>query len=319
MDSTAKKQQLRNEINHSLGSLVSSQCIILDAPDYHNIGDVLIWKGESDFLREHKKQCLYTASYETCTFPRIDKDVTIMFNGGGNLGDFYPEHMNFLQKVVMSYPDNKIVVCPQTVYYVDKLRMEKDFHILLSHKDLYFCGRDKVTYELLEKYFKNHALLVPDMAFCISEQELGKYKLAETKRKLTIRRSDCETPKCTGKPFSVDGHVSDWPTFEHSIYSTTFLNKIFKRIADAHVPLVTRFSNRLWDNYFLYYFSKAMLKEGVRFVSPYHIVETMRLHGCILSILLGKDVILIDNSYGKNSNFYDTWLFDIDNVTLKSR
>ena len=43
------------------------------------------------------------------------------------------------------------------------------------------------------------------------------------------------------------------------------------------------------------------------------------LHGCILSILLGKKITLIDNSYGKNGNFYNTWLSDLDNVTLNPK
>ena len=62
-----------------------------------------------------------------------------------------------------------------------------------------------------------------------------------------------------------------------------------------------------------------MFKEGVRFISPYREVETTRLHGCILSILLGKKITLIDNSYGKNGNFYNTWLSDLDNVTLNPK
>lgn len=60
-----------------------------------------------------------------------------------------------------------------------------------------------------------------------------------------------------------------------------------------------------------------MIKEGVEFISPYKEIETTRLHGCILSILLDKNIILCDNSYGKNRNFYDTWLNDIDTLSLK--
>ena len=69
--------------------------------------------------------------------------------------------------------------------------------------------------------------------------------------------------------------------------------------------------------YFRHHFAEMMFKEGVRFISPYRQIETTRLHGCILSILLGKEVTLVDNSYGKNRNFYHTWLTDLDSITLK--
>ena len=59
-----------------------------------------------------------------------------------------------------------------------------------------------------------------------------------------------------------------------------------------------------------------MLMEGVKFISPYKNVETERLHGCILSILLDKTIVLYDNSYGKNKSFYETWLSDLDSVKL---
>lgn len=51
-----------------------------------------------------------------------------------------------------------------------------------------------------------------------------------------------------------------------------------------------------------------MTRRGVEFVSQYKAVYTTRLHVMILSVLLEKPVQFIDNSYGKLSSFYDTWL-----------
>lgn len=320
MKSQEKILQLKTKIEKSLCGIIGRNCILLDVPYYHNIGDVLIWKGETAFLAEHGKRCLYMASYETCTYPKVEKGTTVLFNGGGNLGDMYHEHMDFLQKVCRHYSGNRVVVFPQTVYYENKSRMERDFSILHEHKDLYFCARDSVSFNLLHEYFGDMVLLLPDMAFCINNEDLQRYVLKETKPKLIIERRDCESLACRHMPSVMpEVEISDWPTFEKSFHSTTFLNKIFKKIADANVPLVTKASNLFWNRYFVHCFSELMFKEGIRFISPYHSIETTRLHGCILSILLGKEVVLIDNSYGKNSNFYDTWLQDLDNVTLKSR
>ena len=100
MNCLHKIAQLRGKINASLSRLVGKKCILLDAPYYQNIGDVLIWTGVQCFIKDNNIECIYTASYETCTFPTIDKDVTVLFNGGGNLGDIYHEHMEFLLTVI---------------------------------------------------------------------------------------------------------------------------------------------------------------------------------------------------------------------------
>ncbi len=49
--------------------------------------------------------------------------------------------------------------------------------------------------------------------------------------------------------------------------------------------------------------------------TPQRIYST-RLYAIILSLLLGKDSDLywFDNSYGKNSSFYETWLSDLDGI-----
>lgn len=314
MDCQHKIAQLREKINASLSELVGKKCILLDAPYYHNIGDVLIWTGVQCFIKDNNIECIYTASYETCTFPTIDKDVTVLFNGGGNLGDIYHEHMEFLLSVIRNYPENRIIVLPQTVYYKDTVLEKQDFKELFRHSDFYICGRDKIVYQHLVKTFGNHALLLPDMAFCISEYRLNPYLKKQTKKKLIIAREDNEKGQTVT---SLDGDISDWPVFMHSFRRSTFLNKIFKRTSDTRIPIISNLSNKVWDWYASHIFNEAMIKEGVEFISPYREVETTRLHGCILSILLNKQVVLVNNSYGKNRNFYESWLQDLDTIQLK--
>lgn len=155
------------------------------------------------------------------------------------------------------------------------------------------------------------------MAFCINDELLHPFILPEKKNKLIIDRNDCEKNKSQTSQIALDGDISDWPVFEQSFRKTTFINKILKKVSDAKIPLISKLNNKVWDIYAQNIFCKAMIKEGVEFISPYKIIETTRLHGCILSILLNKKIILVNNSYGKNKNFYDTWLNDIDTLILK--
>lgn len=51
MDARTKILQLKDNITQSLRPLIREKCILLDSPYYHNIGDVLIWKGEMSFCQ----------------------------------------------------------------------------------------------------------------------------------------------------------------------------------------------------------------------------------------------------------------------------
>jgi len=314
MNSYEKIEILHQSILSQLSPLIGSTCVLLDAPYYHNIGDVLIWEGEKQFLKECGIECLYTASYETCTFPDISKETTILFNGGGNLGDIYHEHVDFLLKIVDRYPNNKIVVLPQTFYYQDKVVEKDDLSHLARHNKITFCARDSFVEQNLKNFFPNKVLLVPDMAFCIKPSSITDWCVKEHLDRLVIQRNDCEKKNASQK--NGGGTISDWPVFEHSLMKSTFFNKIFKRLSDKKIPIVNLLINKVWDFYAQHIFCKAMLREGVRFISPYKIVETTRLHGCILSILLNKQIFLQDNSYSKNKHFYETWLSDLDSVQL---
>ena len=58
------------------------------------------------------------------------------------------------------------------------------------------------------------------------------------------------------------------------------------------------------------------IRNGIKFLNSYDKIATTRLHGFILSVLLNKEVGIVDNSYGKNSNFYNTWMQDFDKISL---
>ena len=51
-------------------------------------------------------------------------------------------------------------------------------------------------------------------------------------------------------------------------------------------------------------------------LGAYKTIYTTRLHAAILGVLLGKKVVFMDNSYGKNRGFYETWFKDCDAVKM---
>ena len=75
-----------------------------------------------------------------------------------------------------------------------------------------------------------------------------------------------------------------------------------------------RCSSGMIDWYAQCFLLPALVRAGVEFVSRYRYVYTTRLHVMILSVLLGKECTFFDNTYGKNSAFYETWLKDLPGV-----
>ena len=69
------------------------------------------------------------------------------------------------------------------------------------------------------------------------------------------------------------------------------------------VDLAARTVDRYWHRVM----RPAYVREAVEFIDRYDEVWSTRLHVTILSMLLGKRVHVIDNSYNKTRNFLETW------------
>jgi len=63
------------------------------------------------------------------------------------------------------------------------------------------------------------------------------------------------------------------------------------------------FTTILWLKYVQYITDYIVSK-----VAKFDSIHTSRLHGFILANLLNKEVHLIDNSYGKNKRYFQTWM-----------
>ena len=308
-----KQLLLRNIIIKELDSEIGKQCALFDLPFHTNIGDSLIWQGEIEYLTYINANILYNCSYFTCSFPQLNDNVTIIFHGGGNWGDLYPEHINFLKKIIQIYPQNKIVVMPQTVYYKDSNKLKSDINEIEKHKHITICARDFNSYELLKNNSQLNIKLVPDMAFCC---DFTKYiNPKQEGKKLFIKREDNEINENIDYKFILHSNnidIKDWPTFNKKLFDGTFLFKILAKLARKNIPI----SKNILNWYAPLFFIKRINSIGCNFLYPYDEIYTTRLHGCILGILLGKKIYLIDNNYGKNSSFYKTWLNDINNVIM---
>ena len=291
--------KLQMEIREQLTSLIDSDYCYLDVPYHSNIGDTLIWLGTVHFLKDIPHQCLGQHSIGTFNFRPLPKNAIILLHGGGNFGDMWRKHQNFRLKVIDSYPENRIIILPQTIHYESDDVFNEDVRRMNLHKNLIICARDNSSAEQLTRHgYTGQMLTLPDMAFCIDREQLYAQKSEITKEALLLLRKDKESPvgSLNADITSARIEIKDWPNQKEAY-------KIAKRYTRKHSAEET-------DTFFQTSFLPDRISEGVRFVSEYKMVYSTRLHVAILRLLLGLPVKMMDNSYGKNLTFYNTWLKD---------
>lgn len=307
-------KQLREKIQKELTPIVDNDYVYLDLPYHPNIGDTLIWEGTKKFLKTLPYKCLYYASKDSFRYRKLPKNVIILLHGGGNFGDLYRLHSEFRKKIIKLYPDNKVVILPQTVFYEDMSLLQSDVDFYAAHPNVTICAREQVSFNFLTENFKNQVLLLPDMAFYL---DLKKYKVFEDEnRVLYLKRTDKELVNANMEKIPANSEQHDWPTYENHygefdmVERFTHLLRIIFKICGLRDRILARLEDwkRNW------YYRRKYVQMGVSFLSPYHTIYTTRLHVLILGVLLAKEIYLINNTSGKVVNFYNTWLNELDSI-----
>lgn len=316
--------KLRGLVIEQLTHLINGDYVLLDIPNHSNIGDNLIWEGELIYLREHVKFTnKYSANVVNLDINKIQNNI-ILFHGGGNFGDLYRECQELRINVAKDYPNNRIIIFPQTVFYQDKSKLVTDCEILNAHNDIYICVRDQESYDTLSRYIsKDKLLMLPDMAFFMDIKPETK----KTGKALLMQRTDNEKKDISAvfdkiykeyQPSDLD--IKDWPTYSNNKYVRLTVQRLFSyklrtsRILQR-IPILTKLVDPCYglnnrNNRARY------IDMGVDFLEQYDTIYTTRLHGLILAILLNKRVVIIDNSHGKCLRFHDTWLRCFANITV---
>ena len=298
---------LKNKVLKELSAQITGDYVLLDIPNHKNIGDHLIYKGELDFFREIPFKC-QTQSSVTFNFSGEIKSNIILLHGGGNFGDLYPMHQRFREKVICENANKRIIILPQSVQFNKESEAIESAKIFNQHPDLTICARDQHSFDYLKKYFGNCTIImVPDMAFC------SQYKKSKQASKdlLIMKRRDFEIGNSDQAKISNEYSVSDWTTFEPTI--TESLAKFYEKVNNKLSKVF--FSQIKKDSVFGLFplrTEEEYTQLGIDLVSEYQFVISTRLHGHILCMLLGIPSIIVDNSYGKNKRFYDTWLKDVE-------
>ncbi|MEP7167088.1 MAG: polysaccharide pyruvyl transferase family protein [Candidatus Woesebacteria bacterium] len=293
----------------------NSTVVLLDVPNYYNPGDQLIWEGEVQLLKKLDKQIRYTASALFFNPSVVSDEDCILLHGGGNFGDLYPMNQNFREMIVEKFPKNKIIVLPETIHFSNEKLLKKCAKLFSKNSNVIICARDKKSFTLLEKHFlKSKHLLLPDMAFSI-KSIIPETKNHRQEKVLFLSRTDGEIKKSVDKNslgFIKELDISDWPSYQYG--AVALLIRIFIRYINRALLQVLKFLGLHWNKehdalgLIKYHTKERQIQSGMKMISEYRLVITSRLHGHILACLMGIPNIILDNSYGKNRNFFETWM-----------
>jgi exopolysaccharide biosynthesis predicted pyruvyltransferase EpsI len=298
-----------------LGQLLSneSEVALLDFPNHNNVGDNAIWLGEKAALRKIgvkvKYQCdLYSFS-EKALRKRLGKDGIVLLHGGGNLGSVWPEHQMFREKIIKLFPDKKIIQLPQSVHFdsnEDRIRFKE---VAKKHQNLHILVRDTASLEILKQLNLN-VMLCPDMALAIGPVSIIGKPVVDA---IWLARTDHESVNSNYQNLNCTIEKLDWLYGEPGRFYSKLLMRLTVRVRRVVQKSFKR-SEFLrdymgWLNAaFFDLLAASRFNRGIRILSRGKIVVTDRLHGHILSTLLGKPQVLFDNHYRKIGNYLDCFV-----------
>jgi pyruvyl transferase EpsO len=282
----------------------------VDIPVHDNIGDLLIMLGTIRFFSDNGLSPATVSNTYYFDPKWVKPGDVIVFHGGGNFGDLYGNIHTLREKVIAAFPQNRIVLMPQTLFFSSPETSAASAAIISQHPDLHLFVRDVVS-EKLAHEFTDKVYLVPDMAHQLYPI---RYQQGAATGNVRIQRVDVEKPKTPESLALLPIRTTtDWVEVIGEEYK---LKTLFAK-------LEWRFKRYGWDyaltKLALWYWvpvSRRFMNKAVRLFADHETIVTDRLHGHILSCLMDKKNIVIDNSYGKNSTYMNQWTIESPLTTL---
>lgn len=280
---------------------------IFDFPFYLNPGDSAIWLGTARWLSDHGvavHSVHRRESLERGMWPELDRDVVVVFMGGGNFGDLYPEHQALRIAALSRYPENPVVHFPQTLNYHDPSQSGEISAALSGRPSVTMAWRDRPSLAAAERLLPGPThVLSPDAACGFP----GWVRSREARDDfVSVRRTDAEaSPDEAVRSF---GRTVDW--------DIGLVRKVeWKGLSALHALLdgvgrVASAPARALRTSMYAELTRVNLDAALDTLSSGRVVVTDRLHGHILCALMRVPHIALPDRYGKVQHYYETWSQD---------
>lgn len=262
-------------------------------PEHGNLGDHAIALAEIELLKKAGINFIEISGKQLSNMRwegllgAID-GYPILLNGGGNLGTLWYNVEDLFRKLITSTPHSQIVLFPNTVFYEDsswgKEEFEKSKEIYNRHKKLHLYAREKKSYEIMSKSYRDVAL-VPDMVL-----SLNKCKNDQVRRGcLLCLRGDYEKTRTDAQEQMIRDQAAN--LFGNAVIDTDM-------VVDGQVTADQR--------------EKELQAKFDQF-SKSELIITDRLHGMIFCAITGTPCIVVDSKSPKVRGCYE-WIKNLDYI-----
>lgn len=272
--------------------------VIFGTPNHGNLGDYAIYAAEKKLFNRFLPGSnvfginMTDFQHEIAILKKLlKKEDLLVLTGGGNLGNQYMDDEIIRRTVIESFPNNRIVIFPQTMYFTEDKEGEEELRktviIYNAHKDLWLVARDEQSYQAMQKVFNGNIRILPDVVLT-----WGKLEKVEKKGALLILRKDLE---------GVLG-------FEEKLKVKEMLSSAFGAVDETDTVL--DIDNRLEQ-------LEHRLQEKMLQIGKAELVVTDRLHGMIMAAIAQTPCIVLNNYNHKLKETYK-WIKHLDYVVYVS-
>jgi pyruvyl transferase EpsI len=262
---------------------------IFDIPEHGNLGDHAIAVAEKKFIEDFTQNTLVHEIPQEISMVSVKllkpliKNSIILITGGGNMGTLWFHHEVLYRKIVKAYPNNRVIIFPETIYYENSdwgtIEFNKSKNIYNAHNDLHICARENKSYQIMKEAYKNvNVIEVPDIVAYLKCDN----KNQKRKGVLLCLREDKESI------INYDIRKKIFELAESNFDTVNLTNTVINEdvaIKDRHMKL-----NKKLDEF----------RES-------ELVVTDRLHGMIFATITSTPCIALNNKSGKVKGVYE-WI-----------
>lgn len=261
-------------------------------PEHGNIGDHAIAIATKNMLDKNEIQYIEVSENKLLElnlygFLNVFNGRTILVNGGGNLGTLWFRVEETFRNIIKENKKSNIICLPNTIYYEKSdyglSEFRNSIKIYNDHKNLYLYAREKISYDIMFKAYKN-VYLVPDMVLSL---DYSKEK-CDRKGCLLCLRSDLEKTMSDEDLEKIKTTASDiFDTYAFTDMCTSYTISVQQRYSEVEKKLNE--------------FKKAQL------------IITDRLHGMIFCAITGTPCIVVNSKSHKVKGCYE-WIKNLEYI-----
>jgi len=263
------------------------------ACEHGNVGDQAIMLAENKFFDNYSENCINISKimwiYAKSMIKRnLNSNDLIVMHGGGYIGTLWPTAEKQTREIIKSFPNNKIVFLPNTIFFEDSpygmKEVMKTKRIWEEHGNIHICAREKQSYDYCRSHLAHSVSLIPDIVLYLNKQN------KETHRSgvLLCFRSDQETVLKKSEICNLINELKN-RSLEYMITDTVQPYDIPFSMCEDEV-------NKKLDEF-----------------RASKLVVTDRLHGMIFAAITGTPCVAINNISRKVEGVYQ-WIDYLDYI-----